>query len=239
MKIKTIQLLKHLTSSYLCPDIRFLLLLISVFFCPSSSILLVIISTKFSIVEPLLLPDPSLFPIFSCFSPQQLLNGERSDLDVEVFLWDIFYRYVEIHMIIWEILVNFKRRSVHLCHGFLVDFYQFAPPFMAAQSPLRANLKVDVPDFRPPHRLVFHPTVFSTSGLTERQKKKINAVSFLLFLSFNWKTQGAPSIPRYKRQKCLFLIFIVYLSTLVCWINHFNPVINKRTNGWMSLPSDY
>lgn len=65
-----------------------------------------------------------------------------------------------------------------------------------------------------------------------------HSFSFSLpFLSFNWKTQGAPPIPRQRQKK--ILIFVVYLSTLVCWINHFTPVINKRTNGWMSLPSDY
>lgn len=125
-------------------------------------------------------------------------------------------------------------------------FLPICPSLQDRLITFKSQLKVDVPDVRPPHRLVFHPTVSSTSGLTERQKKKIDAVSLLLFLflSFNWKTQGAPSIPRYRRQKCLFLLIsvvIVYLSTLVCWINHFTPVIKKkkRTNGWMSLPSDY
>lgn len=83
--------------------------------------------------------------------------------------------------------------------------------------------------------------------LWDRQKAKEKdgccLTPFLfLFLSFNWKTQGAPSIPNYKQQKKkshFFLLFVVHFSPLVCWINHFTPVINKQTNGWMSLPSDY
>lgn len=47
-----------------------------------------------------------------------------------------------------------------------------------------------------------------------------------------------PSPPGKQKKVCFrFPLFISPLS--ICWINHFTPVINKRTNGWMSLPSDY
>lgn len=147
-----------------------------------------------------------------------------------------------MHMITWEILMHFKGTNIHLCHGFLVDSYQSAPP-SAHDHPITfpSQLKVDASDLRPPHHLVFHPAVLysETDGKAKEKDGCCLTPSLfsLPFLSFNWKTQGAPPIPRQRQKK--FLIFVVYLSTLVCWINHFTPVINKRTNGWMSLPSDY
>lgn len=106
----------------------------------------------------------------------------------------------------------------------------------------KSQFKVDVADFRPPHRLVFSSYGFFYFRTDRKAKEKHRcclipslSVSFSLFQLEN---TGCSLHPRYKRQK-KSLIFIVYLSTLVCWINHFTPVINKRTNGWMSLPSDY
>lgn len=73
-------------------------------------------------------------------------------------------------------------------------------PTMTTQSPffLIANSKGGLV---PPPRLVFHPAVASTLGRKKAKGKKDGCclTCFLfLFLSFNWKTQGAPSIPGYK-----------------------------------------
>lgn len=117
-------------------------------------------------------------------------------------------------MITREILMHFKGRDVHLCHGFLVDFYQFPRPLMTVRSPSRANLRWMSLTSAHLIALFFHPTVSSTSGLTERQNKNIDAVSFLLFLflflSFNWKTQGAPSIPATNDKKSLLFLLFIY-----------------------------
>lgn len=95
-----------------------------------------------------------------------------------------------------------------------------------------------------PHRLVFHSVVAffcRTDGKAKRKTKtRVPSRSlFLIFLSSNWKTQGAPSNPPYKRLNSLFSSVVVSLSPFICWINHFTPVINKWTNGWMSIPSNY
>lgn len=95
-------------------------------------------------------------------------------------------------------------------------------------------------DFRPPHRLVFHPTVFyvGTDGRRGKRKRLMLSNSFSFSLSTG-KHRVLPPSPATSDNKSLLLICIVYLSPLVCWINHFTPVINKRTDGWMSLPSNY
>lgn len=190
------------------------LLLVSVSLRPPSSILKFISSTKLS----------SLLPPHPCFLHFHLDDSwTEKDLDVEVFSG--IHHYVEIHIIgRFEWLSG--GRNVHLCHGFLVDFYQFVRPVT-----FKSQLKVDVPDV---HRLVFHPTVSSTSGLTGRQKKKIDAVSFLLFLflSFNWKTQGAPSIPRHKLS-CFYCLFILSSRLL----DQSFRSCHKQTDEWMDVTS--
>lgn len=75
----------------------------------------------------------SIFPPFSLFF---ILNREASNLVVEVFLWDIIYCYVD--MITWEILLHFKGRKIHLCHGFLEIIFFCDLPI---QSHLRANYR--------------------------------------------------------------------------------------------------
>lgn len=78
-------------------------------------------------------------------------------------------------------------------------------------------------------------------GLTKRQKERrtplISSRSLFCFPPFNWKTQGAPSISRYKQLNSWFCILL--RPPLLCWINHFTPVINRWTNGRMSIPSNY
>lgn len=56
----------------------------------------------------------------------------------------------------------------------------------------------------------------------------------LFFFFFNWKHRVLPPPPATET-----LFPLLFLSPLVCWINHFTPVLNKRTKGRLPLPSDY
>lgn len=144
----------------------------------------------------------------------------------------ISYCCEEMHTITWEILMHFKRRALHLCHGFL-----------PVHPDSRANERA--PSLTSAQLIsLFLILLLSASSLTRRQKKKDThcLISFSLTFSFSLSTgkhRVLPPSPTTNDKKVCSLFFMVYLSPLVCWINHFTPVINKRTNGWMPLPSDY
>lgn len=104
---------------------------------------------------------------------------------------------------------------------------------MTVQSPLRASWRWT--SQTSPHRLLIHPTVASTSEWWKGKRRMMSCCfSFSFFFFFNWKHRVLPPSPATET-----LFPLLFLSSLVCWINHFTPVLNKRTKGRLPLPSNY
>lgn len=162
------------------------------FFYSFISILLFILST---ILLSKNLPPLSVFHLNN-------LNWEGGDLDVEIFRWDY-----------WLLLRGDAHDNLGDLNAFQEENYSPVPWIFSYLPHLKSQLKGPVPDFRPAHFCVSHPTVVHVIADGEA-KKKIHTVWFFLFnflfLAFNWKTQGAPSILHDKWQKVcsLFLLFI-------------------------------
>lgn len=118
-----------------------------------------------------------------------------------------------MHMITWEILMHFKGTNIHLCHGFLVDSYQSAPP-SAHDHPITfpSQLKVDASDLCPPHHLVFHPAVLYSETDGKAKEKDgcclTPSLSLFLFSLSTGKHRVLPPSLANGKKKFLFLLFI-------------------------------
>lgn len=116
----------------------------------------------------------------------------------------------------------------------LSSYYQCCPSPHDRPITSKSQLKVDFTDF------TSSPSYSSYGCLYFRSDGKVKdgwclvAFFFFFFFFFNWKHRVLPTSPATET-----LFPLLFLSPLVCWINHFTPVLNKRTKGRSPLPSDY
>lgn len=116
-----------------------------------------------------------------------------------------------------------------------VDFYILAPPLMPSNH-LSEPVKGEC-SYPPPASSPCFPPVVSRKATEKHGCCLIPSLSSLSLFQLE-NTGRSLQPPRQTTTKtCVSCLPFIY--PLVCWLNHFTPAINKRTNGWMSIPSDY
>lgn len=187
------------------------------FFCSFISILLFILST--------ILPSNNL-PCLSVFHLNNL-NWEGGNLDVEIFRWD--YRIV-----LW----GDAHDNLGDFNAFQEENYSPVPWVFSYLPHLKSQLKGPIPDFRPAHFFISHPTVVHVIADGEA-KKKIHTIWFclfnFLFFAFNWKTQGAPSILLTNGKKFVPYFYCLFVPS--CLLDQSFHSCDKQTDEWMDVSS--
>lgn len=97
--------------------------------------------------------------------------------------------------------MHFNGRNVNLCHGL------FTLPLLSVQSPLRANQRRGSPAAAHLAALLFILR-FSTSGPTERRKKKTPSDSFFLFFCLSLEDAGCSLHPPRDEEALVCCLFI-------------------------------